>query len=151
MKVIVHDLQEKLWQELGMRLHEKDIVIGKEKNIADSRIEELMGSCGQLIIISRCVYGGFSPFIQQMFDRRRENFEPFLEVRQGQSQYVVNHENKSAFGLICCFYGDNITSAEEQSARIQSVLDGVALRARGVKVLFYDTADKLKQLNNVCV
>ena len=45
--------------------------------------------------------------------------------------------------------GINITPDEEQSARIQSVSDGISLQARGVKIVFYDTTDKLKQINRL--
>ena len=61
----------------------------------------------------------------------------------------MSDENKNIFGLVCCFYGDNITPDEEQSARIQSVSDGISLQARGVKIVFYDTTDKLKQINRL--
>lgn len=64
MKMIVHDMQEESWQELGVRLQEKDIVISDAAACTGSEIEGAMGRCCQLILISRCVYGGFSPFIQ---------------------------------------------------------------------------------------
>ena len=67
------------------------------------------------------------------------------------SHFEVKSENKNAFGMVCCFYGSYITPSEEQSARIQSVSDGISLQARGVKILFCDSMDKLKQLNSVLV
>ena len=45
MKVIVHDLQEKSWQELGMKLQEKDIVIGGDADGIGRDIGGLMGDC----------------------------------------------------------------------------------------------------------
>lgn len=149
MKVIVHDLQEKSWQELGMRLRDKDIVISEGKSCAGRDIEGLIGSCGQLVLISRCVYGGFSPFVQGVLEKCREHFGPFLEMRHGQTHYEVKSENRNTFGMVCCFYGDNITPREEQSARIQSVSDGISLQARGVKIVFCDTVDKIRQLNGI--
>ena len=149
MKVIVHDLQEKSWQALGMKLQEKDIVISEGESCAGRDIEGLIGSCGQLVLISRCVYGGFSPFVQGVLEKCRKYFGPFLEMRHGQTHYEVKSENRNSFGMVCCFYGDNITPREEQSARIQSVSDGISLQARGVKIVFYDTIDKLRQLNGI--
>lgn len=151
MKVIVHDLQEKLWKELGMKLHEKDVVIGEETEDVGDNIEEMIGSCCQLVLISRCVYGGFSPSIQRVLEKCKEHFGTLLELRNGQTHYKVKNANKNTFRLVCCFYGDNITPEEEQSARIQSVSDGISMQARGVKIVFYDTVDKLTQLNNVFV
>ena len=151
MKVIVHDLEEKSWQELGMKLHERDIVIGDGMECAGGDIGKSIGSCRQLLLISRCVYGGFSPFIQEVLEKCRRHFGPFLELRHGQTHYVVKSENKNMFGLVCCFYGENITPKEEQLARIQSVSDGISLQAKGVKIIFYDTIDKLRQLNGIVV
>lgn len=151
MKVFVHDLQEKSWQELGMKLHEKDIVIGDGMGCSGSDISKMIGSCCQLVLISRCVYGGFSPFIQEVLEKCRKHLGPFLELRHGQTHYEVKNENKNTFGLICCFYGDNITPKEEQLARIQSVSDGISLQARGVKIVFYDKLEKLHQLNSIVV
>lgn len=149
MKIIVHDLQEKSWQELGVKLHKRDVVIGEGMESAGSDIGGLMGNCCQLVLISRCVYGGFSPFIQGVLEKCKKYFGPFLEMRHGQTHYEVKNDNKNTFGMVCCFYGDNITPKEEQSARIQSVSDGISLQAKGVKIVFYDTIDKLRQLNGI--
>lgn len=149
MKVIVHDLQENSWQELGMKLQKKDIVISESRSCAGIDMEGLIGSCGQLVLISRCVYGGFSPFVQGVLEKSRRHFGPFLEMRHGQTHYEVKSENRNTFGMVCCFYGDNITPREEQSARIQSVSDGISLQANGVKIVFYDTIDKLRQLKGL--
>lgn len=151
MKVIVHDLQKKSWQELGIKLRERDIVIGDGTDCTGSDIAKSIGSCCQLVLISRCVYGGFSPFIQEVLGKCRKHFGPFLELRHGQTHYVVKSENKNMFGLICCFYGENITPKEEQLARIQSVSDGISLQAKGVKIVFYDTMDQISQLGSVVV
>ncbi|MDE6916380.1 MAG: hypothetical protein K2P39_06250, partial [Lachnospiraceae bacterium] len=97
----------------------------------------------------RCVYGGFSPFIQGMLERCRKHFGPLLEMRHGRTHYEVKSSNRNTFGMVCCFYGDNITPDEEQSARIQSVSDGISLQARGVKIVFYDTVEKMRQLGGI--
>lgn len=149
MKVIVHDLQEKSWQALGMRLQEKDIVIGETMETAEKDIGKLIGNCCQLVLISRCVYGGFSPFIQEVLSKCRRYFGPFLEVRHGQTHYQVHSGNKNEFGMVCCFYGDQITAREEQSARIQSVSDGISLQARGVKIVFFNTIDELRNCKEI--
>ena len=151
MKVIVHDLGQASWQKLGMRFHERDIVIGNGMECAGGDIGKAIGSCRQLVLISRCVYGGFSPFIQEVLEKCRNVFAPSMELRHGQTHYVVKNQNKNLFGLVCCFYGEDITPGEEQLARIQSVSDGISLLARGVKIVFYDTPDKLRQLNSVLV
>ena len=75
MKMIVHDMQEESWHGLGVKLQEKDIVISDAVTCTGSEIESAMESCCQLILISRCVYGGFSPFIQGVMEKcRRHRF-----------------------------------------------------------------------------
>jgi len=149
MKVIVHDLQETSWQALGMRLEENDIVIGEGVETTEKDIGKWIGSCRQLVLISRCVYGGFSPFIQAVLNKCGQYFGPFLEVRHGQTHYQVHSGNKNEFGMICCFYGEQITVQEEQSARIQSVSDGISLQARGVKIVFCNTVDALRNCKEI--
>ncbi len=149
MKMIVHDMQEESWHGLGVKLQEKDIVISDAAACTGSEIESAMGSCCQLILISRCVYGGFSPFIQSVLEKCRRHFGPLLEMRHGQTHYEVKGGNKNTFGMVCCFYGEHITPQEEQSARLQSVSDGISLQARGVKIIFYDTIEKLSQLKGI--
>jgi len=154
MRVIVHDLQDLLWQDLDLKrkLQEHDIVIGNNMDLDEKgNIEELIGRCRQLVLISRCVYGGFSPFIQGVLERCMRCFSPFLELRHGQTHFGVTSENKNSFGMICCFYGENITPGEEQSARIQSVSDGISLQAKGVKIVFCENMQKLKQICSTIV
>lgn len=146
MIIIIHDLQERVWRELGIRLHEKDIVIGEGQK-AD--LNNTIGNCAGLVIISRCVYGGFSPFIQRALESCRTHFSPLLELRHGQTHYKVKGVNKNSFGMVCCFYGNNITQGEERSARIQAVLDGISLQARGVKIIFCDSVEKYKSFDCV--
>ena len=56
MKVIVHDLQETSWQDLGIRFNERDVIIGKaaynDKYSTSSSIAEVIGNCCQLVLIS---------------------------------------------------------------------------------------------------
>ena len=60
MKIIVHDLSKDDWQGLELRLREGDIVVSQDNNCD---ISDYIDNCGQLVFISRCVYGSFSPFI----------------------------------------------------------------------------------------
>ncbi len=145
MKVFVHDLDRDIWRRLNLRLDVPDIVIDSDNG---RDINEYMCECSQLVLISRCVYGGFSPFIQGVLEKYRACFGPLLELRHGQTHYEVRRKN--IFGMICCFYGEDITPEEEEAARILSVSSGISLRARGVKILFCDKIEKLKLLKGEC-
>lgn len=148
MKLIVHDLCEEIWQGLNIRMKEKDMVICEREN---RDINDFIGECSQLVLISRCVYGGFSPFIQGVLERCKARFEPLLEIRYGRTHYKINHANKNLFGMVCCFYGDGITKAEEESARLLSVSNGISLQAAGVQVLFCDRTDKINAIDGILI
>ena len=148
MKLIVHDLCEEIWQGLNIRMKEKDMVICEREN---RDINDFIGECSQLVLISRCVYGGFSPFIQDVLERCRMRFEPLLEIRYGRTHYKLNHTNKNPFGMVCCFYGDRITKAEEDSARLLSVSNGISLQAVGVQVLFCDRMEKINDIGCILI
>ena len=145
MKIIVHDLSKDDWQGLELRLREGDIVVSQDNNCD---ISDYIDNCGQLVFISRCVYGSFSPFIKGVLDKCKASYESKMELRLGQTHYWIKHEFKNAFVMICCFYGGNITALEEQSARVLALSNGVSLRAGAVRIFFYDTMEKIKQLND---
>lgn len=144
MRIIIHDLLDDVWKKLALEVDEKDVVVSKD-NITS--IGSKLGKCRQLILISRCVYGGFSPFVQNVLEELRTDFEPFLKLRHGQTHYEIKKKNKSNFSMICCFYGDDIKPSEEKNARILSVSDGISLQAKGVKILFYDNIEEISQIN----
>lgn len=145
MKIVVHDLQDEVWQGLELRLREEDIVVNQDNNCD---ISDYIDNCGQLVFISRCVYGSFSPFIKGVLDNCKSSYESKMELRLGQTHYGIKHEFKNTFAMICCFYGKNITALEEQSARVLALSNGVSLRAGAVRIFFYDTVDKIKQCND---
>ena len=75
----------------------------------------LFSKCGELIIISRCIYGGFSPFVKNVLDRSAcPSLLPYFRTRRGETHHPRRYNNKidcSAF-----FYGD-IPEAEKETAR----------------------------------
>lgn len=148
MKLIVHDLCEELWQGLNIHVKEHDRVICEREN---RDIGDFIGECRQLVLISRCVYGGFSPFIQSVLERCRARFEPLLEIRYGRTRYRMNPISKNLFGMVCCFYGDDITAEEEESARLLCVSNGILLQAAGVQVLFCDRPEKVNAINGILI
>ena len=64
-------------------------------------------------------------------------------MRHSQAHYALRGSNRDKYGLICCFYGDNITAEEEETARMLSIADGISLQAAGVKIMFFDGIEEL--------
>ena len=43
-----------------------------------------LGHCDELILISRCTYGGFSPFVKNVLDRSISYIHPYFKVKNGE-------------------------------------------------------------------
>lgn len=76
---------------------------------------EHLSKCSELIIISKCAYGGFSPFIKNVLDRSISYVHPFFEIRNGEMHHQRRYDNK--VNMKVYFYGDKITEKEKQTAK----------------------------------
>lgn len=76
---------------------------------------EMLSQCDELVIVSRCVYGGFSPFIKNVLDRSIGYLLPEFENRQGEMHHVLRYDH--TFRIRVMFYGADITEWEKETAR----------------------------------
>lgn len=137
MKLIIHDLPDDKAKELFSH-HSSDykIVSGHSnispcigcfgcwmKNPAKCCIPDkyhnmgkLLASSEECIIISRCVYGCYSPEIKVLLDRSISYLLPFFTVRNS----MVHHKNRyknHQLSLTVYFYGETITPNEVLTAK----------------------------------
>lgn len=75
---------------------------------------EILSKCDMVTIISKCFYGGFSPFIKNVLDGSISYVHPYFEIRNGEMHHRRRYENH--FDLQVIFYGENITEKEKQTA-----------------------------------
>lgn len=75
---------------------------------------EILSKCDTVTIISKCFYGGFSPFIKNVMDRSIPYVHPYFVKRNGEMHHRPRYENQ--FNLKVIFYGENITEKEKQTA-----------------------------------
>lgn len=75
---------------------------------------ELLSKCDGLAIISRCVYGGFSPFIKNVLDRSISYLLPDFTLLEGEMHHKPRYDH--TFSLDCWFYGEGIRDAEKSTA-----------------------------------
>jgi multimeric flavodoxin WrbA len=73
-------------------------------------IGQALSRCRELVIISECVYGSYSPFIRRLWDRSISYLLPFFVCKNNITRH--QHRYGSRFSLTVHFYGDS--SAEEQ-------------------------------------
>ncbi|NLL49299.1 MAG: flavodoxin family protein [Firmicutes bacterium] len=131
MQVVIHDLSDehfaKIW---GVRPH----VVSKRDKIhhclgcfgcwtrtpgacvirdAYGDLGALLGSCDQVLIISECCYGGFSPFVKNVLDRSISYVHPYFTSRDGEMHHRRRYNNQVS--LEVQFYGE-VTEKEKYTA-----------------------------------
>lgn len=75
---------------------------------------EHLSKCKEFIIISKCYYGGFSPFIKNVLDRSISYVHPYFTIRNGEMHHRRRYKNKIEMKVL--FYGENITDKEKKTA-----------------------------------
>lgn len=74
-----------------------------------------MGKCTELIFISRCCYGGLSPFVKTVQDRAISYIHPDFVLRKGEMHHKRRYKN--VIHLSAYFYGEQITEQEKETAK----------------------------------
>ena len=103
-----------------------------------------MGSCSELILVSRCRYGSVSPFVKMVLDRAISYVHPDFVIRRGEMHHKRRYKN--VISLSAYFYGDNVTQAEMETAEkiLQANADNYDGRVKTVR--FFGTAEELEGL-----
>ncbi len=134
MKLIIHDLDKELEEKIIPR-NEDYCVINSSNRIFNcigcfgcwiktpgkcvikdeyNKMGELLGKCDELVVISKCFYGGYSPFVKNVMDRSIPYIHPYFTVRNGEMHHRRRYDNHIKLDVF--FYGENITSEEKNTA-----------------------------------
>lgn len=163
MKIIIHDLNPQDFTSLNLIKEVNTIVISNNGTIHNcigcfgcwiktpgrcvlkddyNNMGELLSKCDELIIISRCMYGSYSPFIRNILDRSIPYLLPYFVKKNGET----HHQNryKSQFTLTVHFYGDDITKGEQETAKDLVAANGVNFYSSENKVYFYNNLQSIK-------
>lgn len=104
---------------------------------------KLLSQCSELIIISRCVYGSVSPFIKNVMDRAISYIHPNFVLRKGEMHHKRRYDN--VICITACFYGENISEAEKETARKLIAANADNYDGKVNKVIFMTNEDKLME------
>ena len=137
MKVLIHDLEKPNGEGILKESTEETVLIfdiGKLKpciccygcwlktpgkcviNDGYENMGTLLSKCDRLIVISKCFYGGFSPFVKNVLDRSAcPSLLPYFRTRKGETHHPKRYKNKIDFSVH--LYG-NITEAKKQVSLI---------------------------------
>ena len=165
MKIILHDLNQQEFTAWHLNKDADTIVIsdnGKIRNCIGcfgcwiktpgvcvlkdsySNMGELLSKCDEFIIISRCVYGSYSPFIRNVWDRSISYLLPYFITRNGETHHRPRYKN--TFLLSVHFYADNITQEERETAKALVEANGVNFYTAGNKVYFHNSLHAVQEV-----
>ena len=103
----------------------------------------LFSKCNQLIIISQCFYGGYSPFVKNVIDRGACPYLlPYFETRNGEMHHQMRYKN--SIELIVHFYG-KISEAEKETAEKLVKANEINLFQKST-VYFYKALEEIKRV-----
>lgn len=101
-----------------------------------------MGKCEELIMISECLYGGFSSFVKKVQDRCISYVRPDFSMVNGEMRHRQRYFNK--IKLSAFFYGEDITEEEKYTA--ENIVKANAKNFYAVvdRILFFKTPAELE-------
>lgn len=78
-----------------------------------SDMGKCLGRCENLVLVSRCCYGGLSPFVKTVMDRSISYLHPDFIIQNGEMHHRRRYDNQ--IKLHTFFYGET-TEAERATA-----------------------------------
>lgn len=166
MKLLIHDLTEKEYKKIFPDVS-KDVMIISETQavhpcigcftcwtrtpgyclIKDGyeAIGDVFSKATSVVLVSRCVYGGYSPYIKAVLDRLVPYSLPYLEIRNNEVHHQLRYDNRISLDVI--FYGENITADEKDIAEKLVKANTVNLNGTQCSVAFYDSKLPPKGIN----
>ncbi|HHV32444.1 MAG: flavodoxin family protein [Ruminococcaceae bacterium] len=103
---------------------------------------KFLSKCEKLVIVSKCCYGGFSPFIKNVMDRSISYCHPYFTIRNGEMHHRRRYENH--FDLSVFFYGSNITEQEKRTAEDFVHANALNFDCQLKEIKFASTADSFR-------
>lgn len=135
MRLLIHDLDEKTFLELLPEPLKDVKVISDDGTIKScigcfgcwvktpgeciiednySNLGEDISKSDEVTLISRCTYGGFSPFVKNVLDRSISYIHPNFEIRNGEMHHKRRYDHH--YDLKVWFYGEDLTEQEKKTA-----------------------------------
>lgn len=167
MNVIIHDLEEEQCKRLPFVADGNTIIIADDKQIKNcigcfgcwlktpgqciikdryQQMGKTLANADCVIIISKLVYGGYSPFIKNVLDRSISYLLPFFKILYNETHHKQRYQN--TFHLSVYFYGGDMTAKATQTAQALVKANCRNFHAKEHKVSFFQS---FEQLSKECV
>ena len=100
---------------------------------------EILSKTNKLIIISRCIFGGYSPFIKNILDRSISYLLPFFNIKESETNHKQRY--KKDLSLSVYFYGEHISPQEMETAKKLVKANSKNFYISEYKTSFYHSPD----------
>lgn len=163
-KVVIHDLTREEWEGF-VDVPEDVKVIADDGSIkkcigcfgcwvktpgqcviADDyqKMGAVFGGAEELVIISRCSFGSYSPFVKNVLDRSISYMLPYFENRNHEMHHRARYGNHIRMRVY--FYGEDITAEEKHTA--EQLVEANAVNFQGIveQILFVNEKAGLKEV-----
>ena len=158
-KILIHDLDDEIANDLviandvqiinarhayvacrgcfGCWLHTPGYCIMKDQL---HRIGADISHADEVLVISRCVYGGLSPEVKKVWDRCIPGVLPFFTHREGKMHHMRRYTHERSITML--FYGD-ITADEKALAEKIAKGNSINFCAKTWDVQFAQSAQQI--------
>lgn len=135
MNTIIHDLPPGRFQTAFFRIPDDTAVVSDNGSIQSctgcfgcwvktpgtcvlkdgyENMGALLSQTDRLILISRCCFGGYSPFVKNVLDRSISYLLPFFKTVGGETHHQPRY--KKELSLSVYFYGESVSPREIETA-----------------------------------
>ncbi|WP_044479549.1 flavoprotein [Paenibacillus antibioticophila] len=105
---------------------------------------ERLAACDEFVLISRNVYGGYSPFVSNVLNRSLPYVLPYFVIQDGETHHQQRYKQRFKFSVH--FYGEGITEAERHTAQALTRANAKNLDASHYSVSFHNTLHELTEV-----
>ncbi len=163
MKLLIHDLENKEFKKIFPNQLDDTIIISDDGTIHHcigcfgcwiktpgaciirdkyGDMGEYLSKCQEVILISKCCYGGFSPFVKNVLDRSISYIHPYFVIRNGEMHHRRRYKNH--IDMRVWFYGENITEKEKQTSEKLVKANSINLDCHVSSISFVNSIEKME-------
>lgn len=162
MNVIIHDLTDLQFQQIFPQVTGDTQIISDKGHIKNcigcfgcwiktpgqcvvkdgyENMGSILSRADTVTIISKCYYGGYSPFVKNVLDRSISFLLPFFKVIDHETHHKPRYEK--SFQLHVYFYGRHITQSEKDTAKDMVGRNSTNFNVSEHNVTFFESIEQL--------
>lgn len=168
MNLLIHDLDSKQFQMLFPNRNKNTRIISDTGSIRScigcfgcwiktpgkcvikdgyDHMGEVLSQADHVVIISKCCYGGYSPFVKTVLDRSISYLLPFFKIKNNETHHRPRYKNRFQFSVY--FYGEHITPQEMETAQKLIKANSINFHVSKYRVSFYTSFEQLFEERNI--